>query len=77
MTIRAFLGYRTLPTTILIVTIYVAAFIAIFIADILPDIPHQGSKKLQGLDLKQARRDLEHVRRVLFSADDSRSLART
>jgi hypothetical protein len=62
--VRPFLGYRTLPTTALLVLIYLIAFTAISVTDQLASVPHTGSKKLQWLDLNLARRDLEHVRAV-------------
>ena len=61
--VRPVLGYRTLPTTILLVLIYLIALVAIFVTDELDPVPHAGSKKLKWLDLKQAWGDLEHVRR--------------
>ncbi|KAJ3524154.1 hypothetical protein NMY22_g11129 [Coprinellus aureogranulatus] len=59
--VRPVLGYRTLPTTTLLVLIYIIAFIAISATDKLASVPHTGSKKLQWLDLDLARRDLEHI----------------
>ncbi|KAF5317305.1 hypothetical protein D9611_003592 [Ephemerocybe angulata] len=59
--IRPILGYRTLPTTTLLVLIYIIALTSIFVSDQLASIPHQGSKKLKWLNLDLARRDLEHI----------------
>jgi hypothetical protein len=51
-------GFRTVPTTLLIILVYVAAFSAVLVTDGLPDVPmDQG-----GLNLHQAYTDLHQVR---------------
>ncbi|TFK21946.1 putative zinc metalloprotease [Coprinopsis marcescibilis] len=59
--IRSVLGYRTLPTTTLLVLIYAIALTAVFSTSGLGSVPHASSKKLRGFDLRKARRDLEHI----------------
>lgn len=60
--VRPFLEYRTLPTTTLLVAVYLAVVGTVLFTDQLASIPHKGSKKLKWLDMNVARRDLENVR---------------
>ena len=57
--LAAVLGYRVLPTTILVVLTYLTLFITLLATDVLPDPP--AVTKRGGLDLKQAYEDLLHV----------------
>lgn len=51
------LAFRTLPATILLVTIYVVLLTSVFVTDGLPGIP----KDQKGLNLNQAYADLHKV----------------
>ena len=52
------LGFRTVPTTVLLTLIYAAIFSTVLITDELPDVP----KDTGGLNLDQAYADLHQVR---------------
>jgi hypothetical protein len=51
------LGFRTIPTTILLILVYAAVFSTVLVTDELPDVP----KDQSGLDLDQAYADLHQV----------------
>jgi hypothetical protein len=51
------LGFRTVPTTILLILVYAAVFSTVLVTDELPDVP----KDQGGLDLDQAYADLHQV----------------
>jgi hypothetical protein len=51
------LGFRTVPTTILLILVYAAVFSTVLVTDELPDAP----KDQGGLDLDQAYADLHQV----------------
>lgn len=51
------LGFRTIPTTILLILVYAAVFSTVLVTDELPDVP----KDQGGLDLDQAYADLHQV----------------
>lgn len=53
------LGYRVLPTSVLVVFTYLILFISLIATDVLPDPPPLTERA--GLDLKQAYEDLLHV----------------
>lgn len=56
--ISAVLGFRIIPTTVLLVLVYAAVFTTVLVTDELPNVPqNQG-----GLDLDQAYADLHEVR---------------
>jgi hypothetical protein len=53
------LGYRVLPTSVLVILTYLTLFISLIATNVLPEPPvvtHRG-----GLDLRQAYEDLLHV----------------
>jgi len=56
--ISTVLGFRTVPTTILLILVYAAVFSTVLVTDELPDVP----KDQGGLDLDQAYADLHQVR---------------
>ncbi|KAJ7685578.1 hypothetical protein DFH06DRAFT_46853 [Mycena polygramma] len=51
------LAFRTLPTTVLAVLVYVVLFSAVLVGDRVPKVP----KDQKGLDLAQAYADLHHI----------------
>ncbi|KAH7883336.1 hypothetical protein F5I97DRAFT_1904225 [Phlebopus sp. FC_14] len=55
--VSAILAFRTIPTTVLVVLIYVAIFTSVLVTDELPAIP----KNTRGLDVDQAYLDLHQV----------------
>lgn len=56
--ISTVLGFRTVPTTVLLILIYSAIFSTVLVTDELPDVP----KGKGGLNLDQAYADLHQVR---------------
>jgi hypothetical protein len=56
--ISTVLGFRTVPTTILLILVYAAVFSTVLVTDELPDVP----KDQGGLDLDRAYADLHQVR---------------
>lgn len=59
----AFLGYRTIPTTIITVLSYLAILLALRITDKLEDVPKP--HKQRGLNITEAYHDLQQVRSLL------------
>lgn len=56
--VSAVLGFRSVPTTVLLVLVYVAVFTTVLVTDELPAVPsNQG-----GLNITQAYADLHQVR---------------
>jgi len=55
--IPAVVGFRVIPTTVLVLLTYVTIFTLVIVTDWLPEPP----KNQHGLDLKQAYTDLRHV----------------
>lgn len=51
------LGFRTVPTTVLLIVVYATIFSAVFVTDELPDVP----KDQGGLNLDEAYADLHQV----------------
>lgn len=58
----AVLGFRSIPTTVLLVLVYVAVFTTVLVTDELPDVP----KNQGGLNISQAYADLYQVSINLF-----------
>lgn len=56
--ISAVLGFRSIPTTVLLVLVYAAVFTTVLVTDELPDVP----KNQGGLNISQAYADLYQVR---------------
>jgi hypothetical protein len=50
-------GYRTLPTTALLILVYATVFGTVFVTDELPDVPENRG----GIDFDQANTDLHQV----------------
>lgn len=55
--IHAILGFRTIPTSVLLVLIYAAIFSTVLVTDDLPNLPSDR----KGLDLDQSYADLHLV----------------
>ena len=55
--IATVVGFRVIPTTVLVLLTYVTIFTLVIVTDWLPEPP----KTQNGLDLKQAYTDLRHV----------------
>ncbi|TFK39821.1 hypothetical protein BDQ12DRAFT_681281 [Crucibulum laeve] len=55
--IASVLGFRTIPTTIIVALAYLAIFTSVFVTDQLPKIP----KNRKGLNFEEAYSDLHHI----------------
>ena len=64
-TLARVFAFRTTPTTVVVLLLYIAVFVSVLWGDTLPEIPKP--KKQHGLDLDWAYRDLQIVSLFLSS----------